>query len=173
VNHSANSRVLLLGLFVIAWCGVIFGCTSNPYLKTYKYRSIEDERTLLAKSWPKEAEEVFAAKQDLRADPRKPEAMLQLARTYADIAEHVGDPKDPMHEYCLEAAGYELKLYKARGGPFTPAVIAETGRNLYLRDRDCQAPRWIAKAIQMDAALAADYGDVLKRSKSECQEATK
>ena len=158
----AVGAILGVALFTTA-------CTTNAYLKRYKLQTIEEERELLAKVSPSAADEVLAAKEALREDPRRPESMVQLARAYATIAEQIGDSKNPMYEYSVEAAGYELKLYKARGGPFPPVIIAETGRNLYLRDRDCQARRWLDKAVQMDAALSAEYADVLKRSRAGCE----
>ncbi len=165
-NHrTVRGAAVLYALVVLFAC---VGCGGNPYLKGYQIRTPQEERELLAQRAPQEADRILAAKLALRDDPRDPATIRQLSAGYADIAEQIGNEKDPLFEYCTEAAGHELKMYKARGGTLTAEVIAETGRNLYLRKRQCTAKRWLGKALVMDPALAADYAGYLERSKAEC-----
>lgn len=169
----SRARLAEIALLAAGLCVVGFACASNPFLQGYKFRTIEQEHDLLAPRSAARADEILAAKKGLRDNPRKPEAITALTSAYADLAQDIGDPKDPLYEYCVEAAGYELKLFKARGGAFTPEVIAETGRNLYLRGRECQAERWLVKAIAFNPALNTGYGDVLSRSKAACADQIK
>jgi len=169
-RHGIGLAKLLL---LAGLCAGALACASNPFLQGYKVRTIEQEHDILAPRSAARADEVLAAKKSLRDNPRKPEAITALTSAYAGMAQEIGDTKDPLYDYCLEAAGYELKLYKARGGPLTPEVIAETGRNLYLRGRECQAERWLAKAIVINPVLNTGYGEMLAKSKAACAGRTK
>jgi hypothetical protein len=167
-----GSKWLLIAVWSFVVAGLLSVCTGcgarNLYLARYKVQTAEQEHALLAQEWPTEADEILLAKQKLRTDPRNFEAMLALSRAYTAIAEREGVP-GAFRDYCLEAGGYELKLYRARGGGFPPALIAETGRNLHLREDSCRGHRWLKKAIALEAGLDAEYGAVAKEARVVCE----
>lgn len=154
--------LVLLGLAAAA-------CATNPYLERYTLRTTQEERELLSRRDPVAAAAIYDTKESMRQDPANPDSIVRLTRSYTQLAEGIGTPEDELYQYGVEAAAYELKLYKARGGVFTPLVIAETGRNLLLRGHHCTAWKWLEKGVATDGTLAGDYGTALARSRARCQ----